>query len=64
MLGESSAVADALKSVSFSGEVCLVLTVGFVLPLLKMSGCVESEEAIYDDLNTDISAFMYLRHAK
>lgn len=47
MLGESSAVADALTSVSFSGEVCLVLTVGFVLFRLKMSGCVESEEAIY-----------------
>ena len=55
MLGESSAVTDALISVSFSGEVCLVLTVGFVLFRLKMSGCVESEEAIYDDLNTVLS---------
>ena len=59
MLGESSAVADALASVSFSGEVCLVLTVGFVLFRLKMSGCVESEEAIiiYDGLNTIPSVF-------
>lgn len=51
VLGESSAVADALASLSFSGEACLVLTVGFVLFRLKMSGCVESVEAIYDNLN-------------
>jgi hypothetical protein len=60
VLGESSAVSDALISVSFSGEVCLVLTVGFVLPRLKMSGCVESEEAIYDYLNKIPSEFLTL----
>ena len=62
MLGESSVVGAALISVSFSGEVCLALTVGFVLFRLKMSCCVESAEAIYaNNLGTDPSAFLYSR---
>ena len=55
-------MADALTSDSFSGEVCLVLTVGFVLLRLNMSGGVESEEAIYD-LNVVSLGFLYMKYA-
>jgi len=58
VLGESSAFTDALASVSFSGEVCLALTVGFVLFRLKMGSCVDSSEAMYDVLGTVILALL------
>lgn len=61
VLGESSAAADVLASVSFSGEVCLTRTVGFVLFRLKMSGCVESE-AIYNGLSTVLLIFPHSRY--